>query len=1050
MAELRVISAGAGTGKTWRLARELLDALTDPTAPVAPEGVVAVTFTRTAAAELEQRVRTALIDAGQLDLARRLAAARIGTVHAVCARLIEEYAFPLGLSPEIETIDDVVAASLFDEALAAAVTDAQRSALDDLEQRFALGDQGAVFFRQVRVLVNRARGNEVDVDELDRSCAMSVESLRAALPPPATAAQVERQLQDALEQVLDRTSDKGADAFRRDVDAVRRAASAVRHGEVLPWSTWSALEESRFRPVAIAAARHLEHPAFGDDLERMCRLVFDVARQTLRRYADDKRAAGVVDFTDQERLAVAALEQPEVAQSLAADVQLLLVDEFQDTSPLQLRLFNALRKVTRRTVIVGDEKQSIFGFRDARPEFFALLAHEAASTDRLGTSYRSRPGLVRAVSAVFAEAFSATHRPDEIALDAALQQEPPGLGPIVERWTADQGDGGERVGDEQIIAAGIAEILSTRDVLVRPRASGEGMVRPAQARDVAVLCRTNSDCRKIARALHRRGVPVVHAQRGLSKTFEARLMGAALGLWLDDRDALSRVALVQLLEADRDDVAAVVARSDKGEAFVDHAAVVAVVEGAKAAPWAGLVQAFDRIVDELRIPEHLAGLSEPQQRLADLAALRALAVRFVEECVARGRGPTIAGYLDRLETLRTAPRDDDDSNDDNRGVVAGEDAVTVLTWHRAKGKEWPLVVLANLWMEPQVRPFEPVVETTVTLPDLQHPGFGQWLRFWPTPYADHRKSTLLRTLMTSPVLQKAEQRQRDEDRRLLYVAFTRARDRLILVGDQTLWSRGMLRTLQRDGRPLCGDPPGEHGVACWAGVDVDAIVHKPFLKAKVRARRAPLVLPERPTGPRPAHPPMFLQPSAQEGSGVPGEVVSLGAPVLIKATTRDELNPVGVCVHAFLAWDAFVDVTLGNAAARHARAAAMVERFAVKEWLTPTQLLTIADQLWRGLDARFPGHRRRTEVPMLHRLPTGTLMRGQLDLLLDLPDGGAIVVDHKTTWDEAVVGYAGQLAAYKAAVVAAGATDAVQTWIHLPLHGRLVEVTTTATPAATT
>jgi len=1050
MAELRVISAGAGTGKTWRLAKELLDALTDPTAPVAPEGVVAVTFTRTAAAELEQRVRTALIDAGQLELARRLAAARIGTVHAVCARLIEEHAFQLGLSPEIETIDDVVAGGLFEEALAAAVTDAQRSELDDLEQRFTLGDQGAVFFRQVRILVNRARSNELDDDDLARSCAMSIGSLRAALPTPATAAEVERQLAEACQQVLDRTSDRGAEAFRKDLDAVRRARSALRLGETLPWSTWSSLEESRFRPVGIAAARHLEHPAFGEDLERMCRLVFDVARQTMRRYADDKRAAGVVDFTDQERLAVSALEQPEVAASLAADVQLLLVDEFQDTSPLQLRLFNALRQVTRRTVIVGDEKQSIFGFRDARPEFFALLASEAGSTDRLGTSYRSRPGLVRAVSAVFAEAFAATHRREEIVLDAALQQEPPGLGPIAERWTAEQGgDGGssERVGDEVIIAAGIAEILGTRDVPVRPRASGEGMVRPAQARDIAVLCRTNSECRAVARALHRRGVPVVHARRGLSKTFEARLIGAALGLWLDDRDVLSRIALVQLLEAERDDVAAVVARSDRGEAFIDHPAVVAVVEGSRALPWAGLVQAFDRVVDVLRIPEHLATLPSPHQRLADLAALRALAVRFVEECVARGRGPTIAGYLDRLETLRTATRDDDDSDDDNRGVVAGEDAVTILTWHRAKGKEWPLVVLASLWKDPLPRPFEPVVETTVSLPDLQRPGFGQWLRYWPSPYAENRKSTLQRTLLQSPVLQKAEAHERDGDRRLLYVAFTRARDRLILVGDQTLWGKGMLRTLQRDGRPLCGDPPGDHGIARWAGVDVDAIVHKPSLKAKVPARGAPLVLPERPTGPRPVHPPMFLQPSAQEGSGVAGDAIALGAPVLIKATTRDELNPVGVCVHAFLAWDAFVD---GADPSRHARAAAMVERFAVKEWITPSQLLTIADQLWRALDARFPGHRRRTEVPMLHRLPSGTLMRGQLDLLLDLPDGGAVVVDHKTTWDEDVVGYAGQLAAYRAAVVAAGQAGAVQTWIHLPLHARLVEVTTTTSITTTT
>ena len=77
---------------------------------------------------------------------------------------------------------------------------------------------------------------------------------------------------------------------------------------------------------------------------------------------------------------------------------------------------------------------------------------------------------------------------------------------------------------------------------------------------------------------------------------------------------------------------------------------------------------------------------------------------------------------------------------------------------------------------------------------------------------------------------------------------------------------------------------------------------------------------------------------------------------------------------------------------------------------------------------------------MLHRLASGTVMRGQIDLLLELPDGRAVIVDHKTTWDEDVVGYAGQLAAYKDAVAATGRFTAVSTVIHLPLFGRLVEL----------
>jgi ATP-dependent helicase/nuclease subunit A len=1068
LADLRVISAGAGTGKTHRLAQELLGALTDPVTPVSPEGVVAVTYTRSAAAELETRVRTALIDAGRTDLARRLAAARIGTVHSVCARLIEEHAFALGLSPELETIDDVVAAGLFEDALAASITDAERLTLDDLEQRFSLGNDASAFFKSVRHLVNRARSNEFDDDDLIRSRDASVASLLENLPASRTATEVEQGLLRALQSATTNATDRGTDAWRDALDVARRMARRLEQGQSLSWNEWLQLEGSRFASVRKAAEQHVEHEGLRQDLATMTGLMFDVARRTIARYRDDKRAAGVVDFTDQEHLALQAVQTPEVKEALGADVQLLLVDEFQDTSPLQMQLFDALRRVASRTVIVGDDKQSIFGFRDARPDLFMRMADEADHTDRLGVSWRSRPGLVQAVSAVFAAAFSGQRRPEDVVLTAALQHEPPGLGAHVERWaeaySENPNGGGERAKDEEIISAGIAEALATRDIPIRPTSSTskDVLIKPAQARDFAVLCRSNSECRAVARALHRRGVPAVLGRRALSKTFEARVIGAALALWLDPKDVLARIALVHLLadshnrhdDPNGDDdsiddnhthsVLADVATAERGKVFVDHPLVVTLTAAATAAPFAGLVLAFDRAVDVLRLTEHLAALPGPAQRLADVAALRALAVRFVDESFARGRGPTIAGYLDRLETLRTASRDDDESDDDNRGGVAGEDAVSVLTYHRAKGKEWPVVILAGLWSSPWVQTFDTVVEPTVALPDLSRPSFGHTLRAWPSPYGERsRKNGLFQVLKASPAIARAEKAVADEGRRLLYVGFTRARDRLVFIGDQSMWSRGLMSTLVVDGRPLCSDPPGSVGTARWAGVDVDATVHHPNLAARVPARSLPLVMPPHPTGPRPVRPPMFLQPSAQEGTGQAGESITLGADVTVLASTRDELNPLGQCVHAFLAWDAFVDVnSAADDANRRHRAQQMLERFEVQQRATTQQLITMADRLWSALQTRFPGHRRRTEVPMLQRLPTGSMMRGQLDLLLDLPDGGAVIVDHKTTWDGDVAGYAGQLQAYRSAVLSAGATS-VSTWIHLPLLGRLVDVAMT-------
>ncbi len=1078
MAELRVISAGAGTGKTHRLATELLEALTGPD-PVAPEGVVAVTYTRAASAELETRVRTRLIDEGQGDLARRLAAARIGTVHSVAARLVEEHAFALGLSPELETIDDSVAQALFEDALAASVNDDERRALDDLEQRLTLGAGAAAFFRQVRDVVNRARSNELGDDELARSCDLSVSSLAAMWTDPRPGAELDAELAGAIGDCLIRAKDVGTAMWREGIEQLRRIKAQLDAGDALPWSTWRALEDTRFHAVRAVAKRHVDHQRLHADLERLTRLVFAVARKTMARYESDKRASGVIDFTDQERLALMAVENEAVAQALRADVQLLLVDEFQDTSPLQMRLFAALQGVARRTVIVGDEKQSIYAFRDAKPELFAAMAAGAASTDRLDVSYRSRPTLVAAVSSVFSSAFSAHHSKDEVALKAHLEVEPPGLGAHIERWTADvDPNSGERVDETDIIAAGVVEVLRGRgdgdDVLVRPTRREDAGVRPAMARDIAVLARTNTACRNIAKALHKRGVAVVLGRRGLSKTFEARLISAALAVWLDDGDTLARLSLLHMLgagDADADDAAAVdaidvvsaAAVAPAGEALKDHAVIVAVAEAAAAAPVAGVVAAFDRVVDVLRLNDHLARLSFPAQRLADLAALRALALRFVDECVARGRGPTIAGYLDRLESLRLSARagDDDVGDDDVRGVVAGEDAVTVITYHRSKGKEWPVVILANLSWDMGVRPFELAVEAQAERDDADDdssdgddnsdndggddnndndggvytpPTLAPWLRAWPSPYGKGvRKGALIELLKASPIMKRAELRHREEERRLLYVSWTRARDRLVLVGDQNLYLRGMMRAVLIGERPIVGDPDS-NGVASWGGVPVRMVVRRPALKGKGLERGTTLVMPPRQISSRPTRAPMFQQPSAQEGVGVVGERIALGGPIVVDAVERDDLNHLGQCVHAFLAWDA---ANPQSGAARVVRAQHMLERFTVHERATAEQLCMIGDRLWSAIDVRFVGHRRRTEVAVTHRRSSGSIVRGQIDLLLDGPD--VVIVDHKTTWDDDVAGYAGQLASYRDAVAAAGLGEA-KTYIHLPLLGALVEV----------
>lgn len=1065
MGELRVISAGAGTGKTHRLAQELVDALVgvDGAEATPPEGVVAVTYTRSAAAELERRVRTALIERGHPDLARRLAAARIGTVHSVCARLVDEHAFSLGLAPELSTLDDSSARAVFEEALAAAITDDERRALDELEQRVNLGDDGAIFYGHVRAIAERARANDLDDDDLVRSCHESTTSLLANLPPPRPGDEIERALLAAIDETLPPYAGKRwSQKITDELDRTRRAGEQLRRGEALRWSEWLALEQSEsLKAVGKAAALHVEHDQLGKDLVALCTLAFAVARRAIVRYVDDKRSAGVIDFGDQEHLALAVVETPGMAEVLAADIQLLLVDEFQDTSPLQLRLFAALKDIARRTVVVGDEKQSIFGFRDADPTMFSSFAQTATDVARLGVSYRSRPGLVRAVSAVFSQAFAATMQPGEVGLAPVGVDDPRELGPHVERWWQETANEEGRVDEEAVVGAGVAELLNgAREAQRENFVRSSGGIKPAVARDIAVLCPTNAACRTMAAALAARGVPVLLRQRGLAKTFEARVVAAALALWLDAGDLLARATLVSLLDAahigdDGASVLAAFATAERGAALADHPLVVTVVAAAEHDRHAGLVRAVDRVVDMLRLDDHVSRLDDPAQRRADLAAVRALAVRFVDESFARGRGPTIAGFLARLEALQGARADDVDALDDERGDIAGKDAVEVLTWHKAKGREWPIVVLAgSLWRDPTVRPFDVAVEREKDpAAPLSAPPRPSWLRLWPSPYGGGSGDTndrrgLFKAVRRAPMIERLVAANLEEQRRLVYVGFTRPRDRLVVVGDHMIWSKGAFSplTVGPERRPLCVDPPGKEGLARWAGVDVQMKVHEPRSAARVSGVRSELVLPPLPppilvVPDEQRRAPKYLQPSAAVGTAAMGERVELGLPKLPAFVGDDfeSLNHLGQCLHAYLAWDAFVDVT--DTSKRLQRAALMRQRFEITDdfEISASDIVRFGTQLWAALDVRFPGHTRHTEVPMQHRLPTGSVVRGQLDLLLKLPDGSAVVVDHKTVRKADVSGYAGQLTAYAHGVVASG-TPMVTTWIHLPLLGALVAV----------
>ncbi|MCX5747330.1 MAG: UvrD-helicase domain-containing protein, partial [Proteobacteria bacterium] len=522
--KIRIITASAGSGKTTRLSKVLDDAIASGT--VRPDAIVATTFTRQAAAELIERARSRLLAGGHGREAHQLLAARIGTVNSVCGSLVTDFAFELGLSPTLRVLDESSAELEQKRALAAIVDSTRADELGEFQRHF---NSDLNWHQEVRKLIEAGRANGLDEAAL-RACAdRSITSLDACLGSVAPdGAALDRALLDALDTAM-ATIDVRTDTTSGTAtyfDILRSARRDLARGS-LRWGDWARLAKSTptkkskaaADPVMAVAAEHVRHPRLRAEMHRLIRLLFEIAAAGLTAYQAHKRERGVIDFVDQEALALQLLRRVDVRAALAGQLDLVLIDEFQDTSPLQLAIFLELASLARESVWVGDQKQAIYGFRGTDPALMDAVIESLTATttdpelvrsavaavghpselETLSVSYRSRPALVELTSDLFARAFLHHGMPeDRTRLSPALVVEPAGLGAIVEHWPLVSPGRTNKANFAGAAATGVRDLLATPP-LVRDRETT--LTRPAIASDVAVLCRTNEQCQLVAEAL---------------------------------------------------------------------------------------------------------------------------------------------------------------------------------------------------------------------------------------------------------------------------------------------------------------------------------------------------------------------------------------------------------------------------------------------------------------------------------------------------------------------------------------------------------------------
>lgn len=1035
MEGLHAFTAGAGTGKTTKICDILADKLTGEN-NVDPEAVLATTFTKRAASDLKSRAQARVLDDDDLSWTERVSVAEglelalTGTVHSVGRRLLERYALELGLSPRLSVLDRETAERRMNDIIAE-MTGGVWDELGELSRALQVDDVREL----VLDLLQEKRTNRIEDEDFLRSMEEGAERVCEMLAPdgPDPGAPGPTQLATLAEDALARIN--AIDDETNDTQKVRDELSRYRRVRNPTWkdivcagqleagaSSDDELDEIRSFASQVRLMRGLH-----EDIREFARTVGEQVIAVQERYETYKRERGLLDFRDLEIQTLRALRTEPIREDIGSSLDVVFVDEFQDSNPIQLAIFIELHRAVGESYWVGDPKQSIYRFRDADLDLAESaweLVNEA-NIDPLGTCFRSQEGLVEFFNCVFPEVFGSS---------AELEPDRTDDGASLERWFLDSGNRGE---DVAAIAAGIEQLIE----------EGEPVG------DIAVLAQDGWHARRIAEALEERDIPSIVPRPGLLDTREGALVEAGLRLVADPRDSLAAAEVLHFLGDPEEGTPDWLRRrleqvqdGHDGDAFA----------GTDPLPELRAIPAEDRsptevvqaVAQSLDLPSRVASWGRPETRSANLDRFVEMADEYQQLRKEQGRGVSLRGFLAWLEDVSG-------EGEDEVATPTGLDAVSVRTYYKAKGLEWPTVVLTHLDKVHPPDPWEP--EVVGGRAEEGRPLQGRRLRYWPWPFGrtwrpygrDPRTegTGLEAQAHETEAGRRIAREVENEARRLLYVGMTRAEDRLV-IAHRGSPEEGRENTDWLDLLPLDGvlGPYPETGE-----------FEHPEAPTTVRVRaldpgniedgdRVPPAIEILAGGAGEERPPAFRSPSDQLGATTAyrASTESLADLEAVERPRTDGWEAVGNALHRYLAGlPSMVDSGRDH---RLERAKRCLSSHDVESDLRPETLVDAGDRLLAWVADEFPGANLMTEVPVVAAGHDGGRWSGEIDLLLETEGGELVVVDHKARpipeemWAGEAQGHAGQIDAYRQALETLG-RDVGAGYVHFPFGGGIVELT---------
>ena len=1040
-----ILEASAGTGKTSVLVWRYINLLK---AGVDPSNILAITFTRKAAAEMRERIIRELKEAAArsvFDRARwnevrdRLGDIAISTIDAFCLSLLREFPLEADLDPGFDMADETEVPRLVEESLDVSLRILMGLAKSDPDIALVLAQLGVPRTREgLALLLERrlvawhaldrflARGpSDLTAETVCRRAVTSLQDTLRAVPGGLAQFLADGPTAHPRFQLLARDLRGLAELDDADEARIRGVLNRVdahfltaegsprKTGGIPPYKGDrdypSDAASKRHRSAVYQIAPHVQQlvERFARDLNvvlaRGIRRMFAIA---LDQYRSALEQRSVLDFSDVLQHALDLLRRmDEFSQSryrLESRYHHVLVDEFQDTSRAQWELVSLLIQSWREGLglatqpsifIVGDRKQSIYRFRDAEvavlqdaARYIEALRPAGQPRRSISRSFRARPELLAFVNEVFSEMAATGARPDEFTYTDADRfpidpSSDAARGPVL----------GIAVGDDpdvcaSAVAAEIERIL--REESVRDRKTG--VPRAATPGDIAILFRSRATHREFERALELRGIRTyVYKGLGFFDADEIKDASALMRYLADPRSDLRAAAFLR---------SRFVRITDRALAALGPKLAAAILDPTPPSAMASLDEEDLRVLQfvRTRVPDWLRRVDRvaPADLIEELLPATAYAFEL--------RGPRRQQAWENLKKLRGLVRriqnrgyatlsriadhiDSLSAGDESNAVIEALDAVNLMTVHASKGLEFPVVFVVNL-AKGATGPPHPVR----VIVD-----------------GDDGEASVSIGPFVSDSDEMERERERHETRRLLYVALTRARDRLYLssvLKDGALQpGRGSLAEVLPDSLkqlfPGAAAAFQELDVIGWAGQSGRSfqwhICRPPVVSdSSTMTRTSPAEVLVDGFG-RLVDPDPVIRRSVTE---------SLDSSAETEAVIRGEAQEatVGMLVHRLFQAGRTDDFDATVLAARARRLLRPEERAAIPN-LEST--VTAAVEAWKSIRSRpevdqlLRSGRRFHEVPFsLRREMDGRsiVLRGTIDCLIQRNDGSLAVLEFKT------------------------------------------------------